>query len=356
MTDKTLLPRIGLTMGDVAGIGPEVIARVLSDRLTFQVCQPIVIGNSSILHRALKLVSKEPDTIPAIQKLSSLAQANEFQANSDEVLCFDPVSELELSTVIDGQLDSRSGDAAYHYLITAIEAAQQREIDGITTAPLNKAALHLAGHHYPGHTEILAEKCGVNEFAMMLYLPPGKIVQGEQGLAVSHVTLHTSIKSVPELLNQAEIESKIELTYRFMQAQGCPAPRIGVCALNPHAGEEGLFGDEETRLIQPAVESARQKLGGLVQGPYPADTLLNRTVVKGEFDGVVAMYHDQGHIALKLIAFDTAVNVTLGLPIVRTSPSHGTGFDIAWQGNADASGMREAIRTAVNLVHARNNR
>jgi len=149
MADKTLLPRIGLTMGDVAGIGPEVIARVLSDKSTFQICQPIVIGNSSILHRALELVCKAPDTIPTIQELSSLAQANEYLANSDEVLCFDPVSELDLSTVVDGQLDALSGDAAYHYLISAIEAAQQGEIDGITTAPLNKAALHLAGHHYP---------------------------------------------------------------------------------------------------------------------------------------------------------------------------------------------------------------
>lgn len=354
-TNESQLPRIGLTMGDVAGIGPEVIARALGDTSLYDICQPVVIGNLEILKRALALIGNHEIETRA---LSSLSDEEELVSAPGVVFCFDPMStesSKELVQVPEGQLDGRAGEAAYHYLTAAISSAQAGEIDGITTAPLNKAALHLAGHHYPGHTEILAEKCGVEQFAMMLFLPPGKIVRGEQGLAVSHVTLHTSIKSVPGLLTQEEIENKIELTYRFMEAQGCAEPRIGVCALNPHAGEEGLFGDEEAELIQPAVESARKKLGGKIAGPYPADTLLNRTVVKGEFDGVVAMYHDQGHIALKLIAFDTAVNVTLGLPIVRTSPSHGTGFDIAWKGQADSSGMIEAIRTAVNLVHARKN-
>ena len=183
---------------------------------------------------------------------------------------------------------------------------------------------------------------------MMLYLPPGEPLRGPFGLGVAHVTLHTSIKSVPGLLTTPHIEETIHLIDRFLKRVGCVSPRVGVCALNPHAGEEGLFGDEEATLIAPAVEAARLA-GVLASGPIPADALLRRAV-HGEFDGVAAMYHDQGHIALKLIGFERAVNVTLGLPIVRTSPSHGTAFDIAWQGHARADGFIEAVRTAAMLA------
>jgi 4-hydroxythreonine-4-phosphate dehydrogenase len=182
---------------------------------------------------------------------------------------------------------------------------------------------------------------------MMLYLPPGNTIRGPYGLGIAHTTLHTSIASVPSLLSEASIRATIGLVDGFLKRLACERPRVGVCALNPHAGEEGLFGDEEARLIAPAVASA-QAAGINAQGPYPADTLIRRATL-GEFDGITAMYHDQGHIALKLIAFGTAVNVTLGLPIVRTSPSHGTAFDIAWQGQADATGMIEAIRVAAKL-------
>ena len=235
--------------------------------------------------------------------------------------------------------------------MASTRAALCGEIDAITTAPLNKAALHAAGLDYPGHTEILAEECGVREFAMMLYLPPGESLHGPFGLGVAHVTLHTSIRSVPGLLTTQHIEETIHLIDRFLKRIGCESPRVGVCALNPHAGEEGLFGDEETTLIAPAVEAAR-RAGALATGPIPADALLRRAV-HGEFDGVAAMYHDQGHIALKLIGFERAVNVTLGLPIVRTSPSHGTAFDIAWQGHARAEGFVEAVRTAAMLATSR---
>jgi len=186
---------------------------------------------------------------------------------------------------------------------------------------------------------------------MMLHLPRGSVVKGPDGLSVAHVTLHTSIASVPHLLSQQSIFEKIQLMHQFLMGIGCSEPRIGVCALNPHAGEEGLFGDEESRIIAPAVMRAREQHMA-ADGPFPADTLMQRAV-HGAFDGVIAMYHDQGHIALKLIAFQKAVNVTLGLPIVRTSPSHGTGFDISWRGMADDSGLREATRVAMELCRRR---
>ena len=336
------LPRLALTMGDVAGIGPEVIARALTAPEVAGLARPIVVGHPEILRRALALVgSTQP-----VEEVPSLASAPD---QADAIGCFNPAGD-EVLDAPRGRNDARSGRAAYWYLVAAVRAALAGEIDGIVTAPLSKAALHLAGFHYPGHTEILAEECGVRDFGMMLYLPPGP-VQAPFGLGVVHVTLHTSIRSVPELITTQGVREKIGLCHGFLREMGCADPRVGVCALNPHAGEEGLFGDEESRLIAAAVHAARDA-GFSATGPLPADTLLKRAVA-GEFDAVVAMYHDQGHIALKLIGFETAVNVTLGLPIVRTSPSHGTAFDIAWQGQARAAGMMQAIRVAALRVQAR---
>lgn len=273
--------------------------------------------------------------------VATLAESAPVQ--NQQIAVFNPTDDSVVDVPL-GQLDSRSGKAAYEYLVAAAQAALRGEIDGITTAPLNKAALHLAGLHYPGHTEILAEECGIEDFGMMLYLPPGGRVHSPQGLGVVHVTLHTSIRSVPDLITTAGVREKIGLIDGYLRRIGCKSPRVAVCALNPHAGEAGLFGDEERRLIAPAVQAA-QAAGIQVQGPLPADTLLKRAVA-GEFDGVVAMYHDQGHIALKLIGFDTAANITLGLPIVRTSPSHGTAFDIAGLNQADPQGFLQAVRIA----------
>ena len=338
------LARVALTLGDVAGIGPEIVARAVADPQLHQWCRPVVIGHPETLRRALLQIGS---TIPVVP-LASLKENPSVDPSG--VLIFNPGDD----TVVDvplGQLDARSGRAAYDYLVTAARAALRGEIDAITTAPLNKAALHLAGLHYPGHTEILAEECGVTDFGMMLYLPHGERVVSPRGLGVVHVTLHTSIRSVPDLLTTPAIREKIGLIDGYLRRIGCSAPRVAVCALNPHGGESGLFGDEESRLIAPAVAAA-QADGIHVQGPIPADTLLKRAVA-GEFDGVVAMYHDQGHIALKLIGFDSAVNITLGLPIVRTSPSHGTAFDIAGQNRADAQGLMQAIRIAALLAENR---
>lgn len=343
------LPRIALTLGDVAGIGPEVIARsLLDDRLT-TCCQPIVVGHPDVLRRALTLIKSDI----VVREVSSIihadcATASEKTRSTPTVIdCWNPSNDDAVAVHV-GRIDARAGRAAYDYLVAATRAALRGEIDAITTAPLNKAALHAAGLDYPGHTEILAEECGVCEFAMMLYLPPGEPLRGPFGLGVAHVTLHTSIRSVPDLLTTPHIEETIHLIDRFLKRVGCVSPRVGVCALNPHAGEEGLFGNEEATVIVPAVAAAR-RAGVLATGPIPADALLRRAV-HGEFDGVAAMYHDQGHIALKLIGFERAVNVTLGLPIVRTSPSHGTAFDIAWQGHARADGFIEAVRIAAMLA------
>jgi 4-hydroxythreonine-4-phosphate dehydrogenase len=267
---------------------------------------------------------------------------------ADSIPCWNPVGE-EAADVPPGKNDPRAGRAAYEYLYAAAQAALAGRVDAIVTAPLSKAALHMAGLDYPGHTEILAELCGARDFGMMLYLP--ETGSQRHGLGVIHVTLHTSIRSVPDLLTTPLILEKMRLIDAFLKTVECVSPRIAVCALNPHAGEEGLFGDEEFRTIAPAVRAAAAE-GISIVGPLPADTLFKRAV-GGEFDGVVAMYHDQGHIALKLAGLDRAVNVTLGLPIVRTSPSHGTAFDIAWKGVARPDGMIEAIRVAQKLATGR---
>lgn len=345
LPQKSRLPRVALTLGDVAGIGPEIIARAVADPRLNRWCQPVVIGHPETLRRALQQIGSTLQAVP----LASLADRRPL-SDGNGIPIYNPGDD----TVVDvplGQLDARAGRAAYDYLVAAAGAALRGEIDAITTAPLNKAALHLAGLNYPGHTEILAEECGVSDFGMMLYLPHGDRIFSPQGLGVVHVTLHTSIRSVPDLLTTASIREKIGLIDGYLRRIGCAVPRVAVCALNPHGGESGLFGDEEGRIIAPAVVAA-QAAGIQVQGPLPADTLLMRAVA-GEFDGVVAMYHDQGHIALKLIGFDTAVNITLGLPIVRTSPSHGTAFDIAGQNRADSRGLMQAIRIAALLAENR---
>ena len=327
-------------MGDVAGIGPEIIAHALG-KLGGLAVRPLVVGDPDVLHRAFQLVG----TPPSISEVESPGHAWEMDPDLG-IPCWNP-SGADTSDVPPGRVSPVAGRGAYDWLVAAARAALSGDVDVIVTAPLNKAALHAGGHHYPGHTEILAEECGAKDFAMMLYLPFGSVVKGAHGLGVVHETLHTSIASVPGLLSTESIAEKIRLMDSFLKRLGCGEPRIGVCALNPHAGEEGLFGNEESTVIQPAVELARREHIG-ARGPFPADTLMQRAV-HGAFDGIVAMYHDQGHIALKLIAFQKAVNVTLGLPIVRTSPSHGTGFDISWRGMADDFGMREAIRVGMEL-------
>lgn len=274
-----------------------------------------------------------------------------FNASApDRLVCLDTLSDGPLDFT-PGEVNAGTGRAAYDAVVAATRSAQTEGCDAIVTAPLSKAALHAAGQQYPGHTELLAELCGVRDFAMMLYLPPSIASDTRAGLGVVHVTLHTSLRNAVDTLDTQGVLEKCRLAHEAATAYGAPEPRIGVAALNPHGGEEGLFGDEEARIIRPAVEQAREA-GIDATGPWPVDTLMVRAR-SGEFDAVVAMYHDQGHIALKLLGMHGAVNVTLGLPIVRTSVAHGTAADLAWKGVAETSGMIAATEAAASLARRR---
>jgi 4-hydroxythreonine-4-phosphate dehydrogenase len=336
-------PLVALTMGDVAGVGPEVIARAWGESPLRTLARPLVVGSRCVLERALACVGCRA----AVQEVS---EPEEAEPSGRVVPCLE-ATEQDVAAVPPGRVDPRAGRAAYDYLVTAIRLALEGRVDAITTLPLNKESLHAAGVRHPGHTEILAEHCGVDDHAMMLYIahPVGS---GDSGLGVVHVTLHVPLRSVFDLLTEEAVEAKIFLADRALRPlTGGRAPRVAVAALNPHAGEGGLFGDEEERVIAPAVARAAQA-GVNVVGPVSCDTLFARALA-GEFDAVVAMYHDQGHIALKSIGFDRAVNVTLGLPIVRTSVAHGTAYDIAWQGTANTSSLIEAVRVAARVFAGR---
>ena len=314
---------IAITMGDAAGIGPEIIAGAWGQLQTIPDCRVVVYGHPDVMRRAATL----RNTNTNIECVTCC---------SDDVLDVPPCA-----------IDARSGNAAYSAILRAIDDAKAKTVDAVVTAPIHKAALHRAGHHYPGHTEIFAEQCGINNFAMMLYLGAGENLGGQFGLAVVHVTLHTAMKTIFEQITVESVLAKIHLADGFMRQISDRQPRIGVCSLNPHAGEEGLFGDEEIRIIKPAIDRAVSE-GIQVEGPQPADTIM-LDARDGKYDAIVAMFHDQGHIALKLLGMYRAVNITLGLPIVRTSVAHGTAFDKAWQGTADTGSLLEAVRVAVKL-------
>lgn len=323
-------------MGDVAGIGPEIIARAWPELLT--ICRPVVVGDPAWLNRGLDVASETGE-------VRIVSNPDEGSAAKDVLLCL-PASEEDLSAVQAGKVSAAAGKAAYDFLCTAIDLTHAGEADGIVTAPLHKEGLKAARLPFPGHTEILAERTGVASYGMMLYARgPGL----PHGLGVVHVTLHMALHEIFEHLTERNIADKIRLLDNMLpRLQESRRPRIGVAALNPHASDGGIFGDQEERIIHPAVEQGRRH-GIDVSGPWPADALFVRAR-DGEFHGIVAMYHDQGHIPLKLLAGRSAVNITVGLPIVRTSVAHGTAYDIAGQGIADASSLVEAARVAARLV------
>jgi 4-hydroxythreonine-4-phosphate dehydrogenase len=335
---------IAVTMGDPAGIGPEIIVRSWNSSALASL-RRVVVGSPGVLRRASKLVSSR-------LSVRVLSEPNERFDPQNEIGVV-PIAISDADLLAQARIDRACGEAAYQALELAARLAIERRVDAIVTAPINKQALHLAGHEFPGHTELLAKWCGVDKFAMMLYLPPGETVAGEIGLGVIHTTLHMALRDVFQHLSQESILATSGLAVDFvrslLKAQGLArAERVAVAALNPHAGEGGLFGDEEQRIIAPAVAAGKSR-GWHLTGPLPTDTLMHRAVA-GEFDAVVAMYHDQGHIALKLLELRRAVNVTLGLPIVRTSVAHGTAFDIAWQDRADASSLIVACQLADALA------
>ncbi len=319
-------------MGDPAGIGPEVIAKALSRREVRRVCRPLVIGSLPVMERTVQSLKLPMRLVPVLGHEQPLGRAGEIPV-------LDPL-ERSLGYVHMGRPSKRMGAASVEYIKTAVRLAQHRCIDAIVTAPISKEAMHLAGYAYPGHTELLADLTRSRDVGMMIVGGPFKI---------QFVTTHVAMRDLPSALNPDRVERAIRLAAKALRDYfAIAAPRIGVAALNPHAGEAGLFGDEERKAILPAVHRARS-MGIEATGPLPADTVFGKAV-RGEYDGVVAMYHDQGLIPLKVMAFGRCVNLTVGLPIIRTSVDHGTAYDIAGKGVADPGSLLEAVKMAARLA------
>lgn len=322
-------------MGDPAGIGPEVIAKALAGREVQHLCLPLVIGSVPVMERTIKALRLKLNVVP-------VHGHDPVSLKGNMVAVLDPL-EAPLKKCKPGVAAAETGGASVEFIKKAVHLAEIGCIDGIVTAPINKEAINMAGCHYPGHTELLADLTHAKESGMMIVGGP---------LRIMFVTTHVAIKDLSKLLTQAKIEKAIRLAHQALtKLYGIKKPRIGVAALNPHAGEHGLFGNEEARVIFPAARAA-QSQGILASDPQPADTLFGKAV-KGQYDGIVAMYHDQGLIPLKLVAFGTCVNLTVGLPIIRTSVDHGTAFDIVGKGVADPGSLLEAIRLASRIAQSR---
>ena len=323
------LPRLLVTLGDVAGIGPEIVARAWPQLV--QQGRPVVVGDPDWVERGVRLINSSA-------KVQPITRPSEATPSEAVIPCLS-ATKANLADVQPGRVSAAAGQAAYDFLCAAIDLTMRGDADGIVTCPLHKEGLRAAGVKHPGHTEILAERTGTKEFAMVLW---------GDGIAVAHVTLHIALRDVFAGLTTPAVLEKVRLLNGLLPKLLGRPPRIGVAALNPHASDGGLFGDEESRIIAPAVAAGRAE-GIDVSGPWPADTLFVRAH-KGEFDGVVAMYHDEGHIAMKLRCGPRCVNITVGLPIVRTSVAHGTAYDIAGKGVADAGSLVAATDVASRLA------
>lgn len=332
------LPLIAITMGDPSGIGPEIILKALADPELLTHCRPLVLGDKRILQRA----STWLDISPVSFELVDDPRNGRYTPGSLTMLDYQN-ADPDLCPV--GQISAQSGKAAVMYVQRACDLAMQGVVQAMVTAPLNKDAMNQAGFHYAGHTELLAERTGAAKVSMLLTSP---------SLRVVHVSTHVALEEAVARVTSDRVEEVIELAYTACRALGIPEPRIAVAGLNPHAGEGGLFGDHEQVAISPAIHNARMK-GYCVSDPQPPDTVFLRAS-RGAYDIVVAMYHDQGHIPMKLLAFDEGVNVSLGLPIIRTSVDHGTAFDIAGTGKARETSLRCAIDVALLMVKAKSAR
>jgi 4-hydroxythreonine-4-phosphate dehydrogenase len=328
-------PLLALTMGDPVGVGPEILALALKDPVIYQVCRPVIIGDLPALGRAGSRLAPE-FRINVIER----PEAGRFEPGTLNLL---PLSRLAPEDLEYGCPTPASGAAMVSYILKAVELALAREVAGMVTGPISKVAMNLSGYSYPGHTELLAAKTGAKEVAMML---------AGGGFRVVLATIHCALAEVPRRLNTEALHRLFLLTCRSLRLDfGLPQPRLGVAALNPHAGEGGLFGREEEEIILPAVRRA-QEADLAVAGPYPADTLFWRHR-QGEFDAIVAMYHDQGLIPLKLLHFLDGVNITLGLPIIRTSVDHGTAYELAGTGKAHPGSLQAAITMAAQMARRR---
>ena len=326
-------PIIAITMGDAAGVGPEIIVKSLAHGELYELCRPLVIGDAERLRQADRICA----TRLTIRSLT-VEQIDTAEYQPGRVDCID--LKLIPADLPWGKLSALGGEGAYQYLAAAAKLAMDGKVAAICTAPLNKEALHAAGHMFPGHTELLAHLTGTTEVSMMLTTPK---------LRVLHVTTHIGLIDAIARIEPGLVERTIARGHAALEKSGIPDPRIGVCGINPHAGENGLFGyREEEQKIVPAIQICREK-GWNVEGPLPADTLFYRAQ-RGDFDLVIAMYHDQGHGPVKVLGLESGVNITIGLPVVRTSVDHGTAFDIAGTGKADERSLMEAIRQAVQLA------
>ncbi len=319
---------LAITMGDPAGIGPEIAIKALMKKKYFQNCDIFVIGDASVLSYTAKKLG-------IFTNIMIIKDPSEYIPGQINV--FD-MKQLTPKDYKIGENSKKCGQASYNYIIKGIEMAKEGIIDGVVTNPINKASLKLAGINYPGHTEIFADKTNTKNFSMMFKL---------ENVCVVHVTTHCSLKEAIELVKPENVLRNIELLNDTLLSLGVKNPRIAVSGLNPHAGEGGLFGSEERDSIIPAVEKAR-KNGILASDPLPPDTVFMRAF-NGEFDGIVSMLHDHGFVALKSKDFERGVNITVGLPIIRTSVGHGTAFDIAGKGIASETSLLSAIDAAYNL-------
>jgi 4-hydroxythreonine-4-phosphate dehydrogenase len=338
-------PVLGITMGDPAGVGPEIAAKALTEPEVRSKARPIVIGDARVMATAARVGRVDRDVRP-------LVAVDDASFRDDRIEVLD-LGNADPAAFAVGRVSAVCGRAAYEYIERGVRLAQAGAIDGIVTAPVNKEALAAAGVRHSGHTEILAELTGTTAYAMLL--------MGKE-LRVIHVTTHVALRRVPELVTRERVLRTIRLGDRAMRDLGLARPRLAVCGLNPHAGEGGLFGDEEQLAIAPAIADARGE-GIDATGPYPADTLMSRAA-GGEFDCVVAMFHDQGHTPVKALGFRydeakkawtglSGVNVTVGLPILRVSVDHGTAFDRAGTGTANPESMVEAILVAADMARSR---
>jgi len=326
-------PIIAITMGDPSGIGPEIIIKALQSPETAKICIPVVIGDRSALERALSVCG----SALKIREIAAAGDARGLREGSIPLLA---LSHLADADMLYGAPSVAAGDAVYRYICHAARLCLAGQVAAMTTAPISKEAMHRAGHDYPGHTELLATVCGTDNFVMML---AGDV------LRVSLVTIHEALSDVPRLITYEQVLKTIRITAEGVaRLTGKRSPKLAVLALNPHCGEGGKFGRQETEVIGPAVNAARQE-GINAVGPLSADTLFH-FAQQGVYDGVVAMYHDQGLIPLKMLHFDDGVNITLGLPIVRTSVDHGTAYNLAGSGTASERSLLAAIRMAVMMV------
>lgn len=336
-------PIIGITMGDPASIGPEITVKALQHKIIYEKCRPLLVGDASVLSMAMELLGCKEIKIHPVKE----AGEGIYRSGIIDVLDMQLVDRKELEI---GKISAKAGDAAFQYVKRVIELALHRQVDATVTNALNKEAMNLAGHHFSGHTEIYAEYTGTKMYTMMLV---------HHNLRVVHVSTHVSLRDACNCVKKDRILEVINIAYTACQNMGIKEPRIAVAGLNPHCGEGGLFGREEIEEIIPAVDEAKRE-GMCVEGPIPADTVFSKAR-GGWYDIVVAMYHDQGHIPLKVVGFSyneqekkwdavEGVNITLGLPVIRTSVDHGTAFDLAGKGIANELSLLNAIEYAIDFA------